>query len=267
MDWYEPAVLVTLYAEDAGGEAWLEDLGAGLLDRPEVQCLLVQRRYLEKAPVEVCWGEVPEQAREMGLLYALKIGPNQNHGFFLDMRPGREWVREHAAGKRVLNLFSYTCALSVAAIAGGAEEVLNLDLSRRALTTGRESHRLNFNDVRCRDVRYLGHDLFKSWGRIKRHGPYQMVLIDPPSHQPGSFVARKDYARVLRRLPDVIDSKSADILVCLNAPELDDAFLHRLMQEYVPGAYLVERLDDPPGYVESHMERRLKRFVYRLSEV
>ena len=50
------------------------------------------------------------------------------------MRYGRRWVRQQAAGKRVLNLFAYTCGFSVAAIAGGAQQVVNLDMAKAALS-------------------------------------------------------------------------------------------------------------------------------------
>lgn len=52
-----------------------------------------------------------------------------------------------AAGLRVLNLFAYTCGFSVAAIAGGAARVVNLDMSRPALSRGRDNHRLNGHDL------------------------------------------------------------------------------------------------------------------------
>lgn len=139
-----------------------------------------------------------------------------------------------------------------------------LDLSSRALSVGRENHRLNFPPEVCSRVRYLAHDLFKSWGRVKRLGPYDMVILDPPSHQPGSFVALKDYPRMLRRLPEVIHSAGADILVCLNAPELGEGFVVDLMEEYLPGAELLKRLPDAPGYLESGQGWGLKRLVYRV---
>lgn len=263
VDWYAPAMLVTLYEESDLTESLLKDLNDFARSELRVECLVVQRRYLSGSPVEVDWGCLPEVAHERGLKYGLSLDKNQNHGFFPDMRPGRDWVRENASDKRMLNLFSYTCALSVAAIKGGAREVVNLDQSSRALSVGRENHRLNFDQVGCRRVSYLAHDLFKSWGRLKRQGPYDLVVLDPPSHQPGSFVALKDYPRMLRRLPEILTPSGADILVCLNAPELGEGFITDLLSEYVPTAELVMRLPDPPGYLESGEGWGLKRLVYR----
>src|SRR5690606_24677512 len=51
-------------------------------------------------------------------------------------RVGRRRVRAASAGKRVLNLFAYTCGIGVAAAAGGADEVLDVDFARSALDVG-----------------------------------------------------------------------------------------------------------------------------------
>ena len=53
---------------------------------------------------------------------------------------------------------------------------------------------------------FLTHDIFSTWGKITRSGPYGLVIVDPPSYQKGSFVATKDYARLMRRLPDLLVS-------------------------------------------------------------
>ena len=267
VDWYAPAVLVTLYEDRAVSAAFLHELSDILEGEKGVKCLAVQRRYLPKSPVEVVWGELPDIAYEGGLKFCLSLDKNQNHGFFPDMQPGREWLRERAEGKRVLNLFAYTCALSVAAIASGAERVVNLDLSSQALSVGRENHRINFDKERCRRVSYLSHDLFKSWGRLKRLAPFDLVVLDPPSHQPGSFTAQKDYPRMLRRLEEILNPAEyggAEILACLNAPELDERFISDLFQEYLPEAQFIKKLPDPHGYQESGDGWGLKRLVYKV---
>ncbi len=264
VDWYAPAVFVTLYQDGELDSEFLNALSSFCRECPNVETLAVQRRYKLKSPVEVLWGKLPDRAYEGGLEFLLSLDKNQNHGFFLDMRPGRDWVREHAEGKRVLNLFAYTCAISVAALAGGAAEVVNLDQSSRALSVGRENHRLNFEASECRKVRYLPHDLFKSWGRLKRLAPFDLVVIDPPSYQPGSFTASKDYSRMLRRLPEILNLEGALILVCLNAPELDETFIANLMAEYLPSARLVSLLPTPEGYAEAESGWGLKRLVYQI---
>ena len=55
---------------------------------------------------------------------------------FLDLRAGRRWVKGAAHDKTVLNLFAYTCGIGVAALAGGARQVVNVDFARSALAVG-----------------------------------------------------------------------------------------------------------------------------------
>src|SRR5690606_5890663 len=80
--------------------------------------VLLQHRYLPESTTEFLLGQERDEwlISENGLRVKLDIGKKQNNGLFLDMRYGRRWVREHAEGKRVLNLFAYTCGFSVAAM-------------------------------------------------------------------------------------------------------------------------------------------------------
>ena len=192
----------------------------------------------------------------------------QNHGLFLDMAEGRRWVREFAAdfrqsegrGAKVLNLFAYTCAFSVAALQGGAAHVTNLDMARGALATGQQNHQLN--GLAPQGASFLAHDLFNSWGKVTRGGPYDLIIADPPSYQKGSFVATKDYARLLRHLPDLL-APGGRALLCLNAPELPWAWLREQVDEHAPGLQLIERLAHPPAFADVDADRALKVGAYR----
>jgi 23S rRNA (cytosine1962-C5)-methyltransferase len=74
----------------------------------------------------------------------------QDPWLFLDLRAGRALVQELAAGKRVLNLFAYTGGVGIAAAAGGAKHVLNVDFSKSALEVARANVAINQLDPeRC----------------------------------------------------------------------------------------------------------------------
>jgi 23S rRNA (cytosine1962-C5)-methyltransferase len=94
---------------------------------------------LKPRPAEIHFGTITEPVsfREGGLLFYADVLEGQKTGFFLDQRDARRTVRSLAAGRRVVNLFSYSCSFSLAAMAGGAEAVLNIDSSQRALELGR----------------------------------------------------------------------------------------------------------------------------------
>jgi len=261
IDWFAPVAVVRLYADVE--EAWLSRLCAALEAMPEIRGLVVQQRGRgREAQQSVAFGEVPQRlaARELGLRYWVRPLQNQNSGLFLDMREGRRWVRQHARDARVLNLFAYSCAFSVAAIAGGARSVVNLDMSRGALAQGQDNHRLNGQERA--DVRYLAHDLMKSWGKLRKLGPYDLILVDPPSFQPGSFVAERDYARVLHRLPGLA-AEGARILACHNDPLHDTVFVRDLMAAACPQFRLQRQLPNPDDFPERDAGRGLKVMLFQ----
>ncbi|SEQ09446.1 23S rRNA (cytosine1962-C5)-methyltransferase [Pseudomonas sp. NFACC02] len=268
VDWMEGVMLVSLFKEPAG-----EDLDAlkrllnDLVQTPawrnsQAHTLLLQHRYLPDSLTEALTGEMPDEwtLTEGGLRYLVDFGKKQNTGLFLDMRYGRDWVRANASGKRVLNLFAYTCGFSVAAIEGGAEFVVNLDMSRAALSRGRDNHRLNGHDLSR--VSFLGHELFKSWGKVKSGGPYDLVIIDPPSFQKGSFLLTKDYQRVLRKLPELL-SAHGTVLACMNDPALGADFLIEGVTREAPSLQFEQRLDNPPEFADAEPEGGLKALVFR----
>ncbi len=208
----------------------------------------------------------PHVVTEAGARYRVHVLRGQNHGLFLDMAEGRRWVRDYAAarstdryGLKVLNLFAYTCAFSVVALQAGAKNVTNVDMSHGAISIGQQNHQLNGITT---GAAFLPHDIFSSWGKINRSGPYGLVVVDPPSYQKGSFVATKDYARLMRRLPDLL-APGGHALLCLNAPELGLAFLQDQMRELAPDLAFVERVANPAVFADVDEERALKVLVYQ----
>lgn len=81
---------------------------------------------------------------ELGLQYLVDVPlPGRDPNLYLDFRAARRWLRANSSGRDVLNAFSYTCGAGVAALAGGARSVTNLDFSARALDIGRGNAQLN----------------------------------------------------------------------------------------------------------------------------
>ncbi len=130
------------------------------------------------------------------------------------------------------------------------------------LATGQQNHRLN---GLTQGASFLAHDLFNSWGKLTRGCPYDLVIADPPSYQKGSFVATKDYARLLRRLPALL-APDGHALLCLNAPELSMGFLQGLVREHAPELEFVERVANPAVFVDLDEGRGLKVIAYQRSE-
>jgi len=214
-------------------------------------------------------GTVPEPhvVTENGSRFRVHVLKGQNHGLFLDMAEGRAWVRRrvsHDAPEKprlkVLKLFAYTCAFSVVALQAGAKQVVNVDMSHGAIAIGQQNHALNGIS---HGATFLMHDIFKTWGKITRSGPYDLVILDPPSYQKGSFIATKDYAKLMRRLPELL-APDGYALLCLNAPELGLDFLQDQMRELAPELRFVERVANPAAFADVSPERSLKVLAYQM---
>lgn len=264
LDWYAPVWVLTSFIPLT--EDQLQAVHAALALRPEPLNWVYQLRQSGqgRSDTRLMAGSVPEphEVTEQGARYRVHVLRGQNHGLFLDMACGRQWLYEQAQGRRVLNLFAYTCGFSVAALKGGAREVVNVDMAAGALAIGQQNHQRNG----LQGARFLAHDLFKSWGKVRRLGPYDIVVADPPSFQKRSFVATKDYARVVRHLPGLL-APGGQVLLCLNAPELPQAFLRELVAAEAPQLRFDQRLDNPAVFADVDPERALKVMLFRLAPI
>ncbi len=263
VDWLSPVILITLYK--AVDEAWLLAQAQALHAlTPLCKSVQVQRRYEKFAPTEALLGEATDRTvvTEHGLSYHIELGKAQNSGLFLDMANGRHWVYEQASNKNVLNLFAYTCAFSVAAIAGGAKSVVNIDLSKSSLSKGRENHQLNkLSKKEGKHIVFEGIDIFKSNSRIKKYGKYDLLICDPPSFQKGSVNIERDYAKIIRKIPQWMN-QGAQLLLCLNSPDLDEQFLKNEVVRECPDCIFEQRLDNPKVFKEAHKGKGLKVLVF-----
>jgi len=118
--------------------------------------------------------------RENGLLYRVDLVRDLNTGLFHDQRRNRLEFRRLSAGCRVLNLFAYTGAFSVAAAAGGAIQVTSVDVSGRYLDWARRNFRLN--QITAEDHEFVAGDCFAELDRLRKAKRcFDIVLMDPPS--------------------------------------------------------------------------------------
>lgn len=223
--------------------------------------IIVQRRYDGALTTEVIRGEVPENtiAIENGIKFKLNLLSNQNSGYFPDMKNGRAFVREHAKDKNVLNLFSYTCGFSLAALLGGATSVVNVDMSKSALSTGKANHALN--NIDTRGISFLPYNILKSFSGIRKKAPFEMIIIDPPSFQRGSFEATKDYIKIIQRL-DMLSDEECLVMACLNSPELNSDFIIDLFKEHAPEFHFSHRLENLEEFVSFDEEKSLKNLIF-----
>jgi 23S rRNA G2069 N7-methylase RlmK/C1962 C5-methylase RlmI len=141
---------------------------------------------------------------EEDLSFRVNLSDYLDTGLFLDSRKKRALVRSDAAGKRVLNLFAYTCSLSDAAAKGGARQIDSVDLSNTYLEWGRINFALNglkeggaVNLIRSDVTRFLAQ-------AAKKGLRWDLIILDPPSFSNSkktlrAIDLRRDYRQLIDR--------------------------------------------------------------------
>jgi 23S rRNA (cytosine1962-C5)-methyltransferase len=126
--------------------------------------------------------EGPVIFRETGLRFEADVLRGQKTGFFLDQRENRRKVGALAAGRSVLNVFSFSAGFSLYAARGGAASATDLDISTHALESGRRNFQLNSDIPAVRNCKreQVKADAFK-WLEGQRPDRFDLIVVDPPS--------------------------------------------------------------------------------------
>ncbi len=210
------AVLQTL-ADRVGAEA------VYLKYRPVQGNVLDDRARRSLTPAEPLIGRAIERVEviENGARLIVRPAEGLNAGLFLDMREAREFVRDIAAGKTVLNCFAYTCAFGVAALQGDAARVLNLDISRHTLDWGREN--VELNGLATVPTDFVKGDVFDWLQRFgRRRQKFDVVILDPPSYSTTHetrFAVEQDMARLVALAAPVVQP-GGTLIACTNYEQL-----------------------------------------------
>jgi 23S rRNA (cytosine1962-C5)-methyltransferase len=149
-------------------------------------------------------GEAPPEkyvVHELGVPYEVHLLGSLNVGLFPDMREQRRQIGRFVAGRRVLNAFAYTGALSIAAARAGADSVTSVDLSSGVLAWARENFRLSgfaADDARFRfEVSDVKRFMQKE---VERGNLYDTILLDPPTvsaARASQWSMKRDYPQLL----------------------------------------------------------------------
>ena len=102
----------------------------------------------------------------------------QKTGFFLDQRFNRDLVRQLAKGKNVLNTFCYTGGFSVTALQGGANKVVSVDCSKKAIAACEKNIALNGFDIK--ENPSVAEDA-KLFLQNMKKGEFDLIILDPPA--------------------------------------------------------------------------------------
>ncbi|MCB9644717.1 MAG: class I SAM-dependent rRNA methyltransferase [Myxococcales bacterium] len=239
VDRYGPLLMIQSFGDplndeerDAIGGFWQEKL-------PDAKHLVYNHRTKGAKQDFSPWHQpspealVPMTCKEMGLTFRVQ---GRHRGidplFFLDMRAGRRWMRAHAKGASVLNLFAYTCTMGIVAAAAGAREVWNVDFASSNLTWGRENAECN-GLTEGKSLRFLHEDAIpvmrqlaglpikgkasrRSYTRFSSR-TFDIVFLDPPRFARTPFGAVdlvRDYQSLFK--PALLATSPGGSLVAVN---------------------------------------------------
>nr|WP_294794124.1 class I SAM-dependent rRNA methyltransferase [uncultured Mucilaginibacter sp.] len=134
----------------------------------------------------VLWGDEPPasvEVKENGIVYSINIAEGQKSGFYCDQRDNRGIVAAHAAGKKVLDCFSYTGGFTLNALKSGAASVISVDSSALAIETLKQNIILNKLDVSKFSA--IQSDVNKQLRAFKDAGEkFDIIVLDPPKYAP-----------------------------------------------------------------------------------
>jgi 23S rRNA (cytosine1962-C5)-methyltransferase len=251
-------------------EAFFKEVGAKsavALFRPE--------KGLPEEP-QTIYGSAPEarfEVQEEGLRVRIQLLGARHPGLFLDHLPLRRWLKSRMKDLRVLNTFSYTGSLSVAAGLGGASHVTTLDLSNPILAWAKENWEVN--GLSQDRARFISGDYFEWLPRLKRSGEsYDCVILDPPSFSRGSkgtFSTSKDLRKLHGAALDVL-APGGYLVTSINSANVPrekfEAEVLAVARERKIEFQVLHRIDLPetfPTRLANPEQRYLKGLILRIS--
>lgn len=211
--------------------------------------------------------EAPENftVLENGVAYQVFMNDGLMTGIFLDQHEVRgSLVDGLAAGKSLLNMFSYTAAFSIAAAMGGAVETTSVDLAKRS----RELSKAHFkvNGVELDHHHFVVMDVFEYFKYAKRKGlTYDVIVLDPPSfarNKKQTFSVAKDYHKLISQSLEILNpngliiasTNAANVTVEKFRQQIEKGFgsqKHGYLAAYrLPADFTINKNDESSNYLK-----------------
>lgn len=265
VDVYGDFLVASLYTDERGAreEAWLDALarlgfrGVYLKHRPRQANEVAEGERKQRAPEHAVRGEDAPPSFEIferGVPIEVRLADGFSTGVFLDQRDNRERLLHSCRGKRVLNLFAYTCTFGVVAARGGASETTNIDVSVPVLERGKANYVRA--GIPLEGHRFFARDVLETLPKLSRRGErFEIVVLDPPSYASvkgkGRFNVEQDYTGLVRAALSVL-APHGTLLACTNHQRFRDSDLEQAVRSAAGGLGLqlrqIEFLAPPEDY-------------------
>jgi 23S rRNA (cytosine1962-C5)-methyltransferase len=252
--------LATLIAEpwadwgliDCGGGRKLERYGPYKVVRPEPQAMWAPvseewdpdatfvsgsdeeggGRWVQHRPVPKQW-----ELSRGGVKFHASLTPFRHLGFFPDMAPQWDWMRERSADAEVLNLFGYTGVGSLLLSEAGAR-LVHVDASKKSVEQGKANAALS--GFAERPIRWLTDDASKFTAReARRERRYDGILLDPPKFGRGPegevWRLEENLAPLLADCRKLIDADSRFLVLTVYAVRMSALAIGELVKQTLGG--------------------------------
>ncbi|MFI5371429.1 MAG: class I SAM-dependent rRNA methyltransferase [Candidatus Eisenbacteria bacterium] len=250
------SVQITTLGMETQTEHVREALDAVLAPRGVMRVADSPLRMLEGLSLErgVWWGEVPEQIEVTleGFTVEVDLHHGQKTGLFLDQRVNRRFAERHAAGRDVLDLFSYQGEWALHAARAGAASVLAVDASQPALDAAARNASRNGLAER---IGFRRGDAFDVVRELERTGArFGLVILDPPAliKSRAHLAAGARGYRELNRAAMSLLTEGGTLVTCSCSHHLDDVLFRQVLLESARAARRPFRVLDWTGEPPDH---------------
>lgn len=209
----------------------------------------------EEKSVRVLRGYLPKKTlfKEGKMNLSVEVGEGQKSGAFLDLRGLRKWVSsQNLNGKKVLNLFSYTGTLGLAAEIAGAKEIWNVDISQGALDTAKKYHALLE-----KKHRFIKADIFDWLKALPEREKFDLIIVDPPqmtSQTRQVPIVLKSYRQLYRESMKHLKPQGSLVGACCTSRVSRKMFKETVCPIVMPPLKIIKTLppedDHPVGFPE-----------------
>lgn len=161
------------------------------------------------------------------------LTPFRHLGFFPDMAPQWDWMRERSAECDILNLFGYT-GVGTLQLSDVGARLVHVDASKKSVEAGKENARISGMGERA--IRWIVDDATKFTAREVRRGRrYDGILLDPPKFGRGPegevWRLEENLAPLLCECRKLLDDQSRYLVLTVYAVRMSALAIGELVRQ------------------------------------